>query len=84
MCLFGLTAGILRTGFPYSSRVNGYIKGYKRVFYQGSTDHRGVPGAPGRVVTLIHDPNSITVRFIMSRRPLPLYPHACTVPLECR
>jgi cation transport regulator ChaC len=56
--IFGYGSLVWRPAFPHAERRPGYLRGWARRFWQSSPDHRGTPEAPGRVVTLVADPDA--------------------------
>jgi cation transport regulator ChaC len=70
--IFGYGSLIWRPSFDFVERCPAYAVGWTRRFWQGSPDHRGTPDAPGRVVTLVPEPESrcwgVAYRISVERR----------------
>jgi len=67
--IFGYGSLVWRPAFPHAESRPGYIVGWARRFWQGSTDHRGVPQAPGRVATLVEEAGALCWGVAYRARP---------------
>uniref|UniRef100_A0A8D8X541 glutathione-specific gamma-glutamylcyclotransferase n=1 Tax=Cacopsylla melanoneura TaxID=428564 RepID=A0A8D8X541_9HEMI len=57
--VFGYGSLCWHPGFEFEKSTTGYVKGYSRKFWQGNDQHRGTSDSPGRVATLVQQPENI-------------------------
>jgi len=63
--VFGYGSLLWKPGFDHGKLLVGYVDGFARRMWQGNETHRGTPGNPGRVATLIEEAKSTTYGVAM-------------------
>lgn len=63
--VFGYGSLLWKPGFQHGRILVGSVRGFARRLWQGNETHRGTPGRPGRVATLIEEANSQTYGVAM-------------------